>query len=879
MEACWKIFRFKLHGRQPNVIPLPVHTFEHHRINFDPLENAQETQNRLQNSTETKLTQYFENNAIEQKNPLSEAELLLDENGKVHPSGPQLKYFEYPQFYTWTGQKWKRKQKINIEPTIGRMYTVHPTEGERYYLRLLLNLSQGATNFEDLKNYKQTQHLTYRDACIARGLLEDDKEWDRCLDDAAFIKTGPQLRALFCSIIVFCEVANVLQLWEKHKNNLTEDFLWKFKKQTKNQFLQFTEKLYSLALVDIEQRLKLHKKSLTEMGLPEPQITNVSTDLMEQTNYDEKECNEIVEKNLESMNPQQEEFYKAVISSIYQNKPAVYFLDAPGGTGKTFVATTILAKVRSTKHVAIATAFSGIAALLLQGGRTVHSWFKLTPKIDCTTITPISQRMKDLAGQVLREAKVIIWDEAPMCHKDLLECVDRSLRFITDVDQPFGGKTMVLCGDFRQILPVIINGSRSQVVNSSIKKSFLWNYVQVKHLTINERVKQNGNSPKLQKFAEILKSIGNGSYPINQELGQDMIRLPKNWVSTSTTVEEFVEEIFPKLQKNHQNIDQLATKAILTPKNKDVDVINSIILNKFPGQSISLPSVDKNCPTNVTNTLYPVEYLWKIKEPGMPDHDLKLKKGVIIMLLRNIDQLSGACNGTRLQILSITKYLINAKILTGPKKGNQIFIPRIYFPSDEKSPVRFVRKQFPVRVAFAMTINKAQGQTLKKVGLYLPEPVFTHGQFYVAVGRVGSPEDLSIFVVDGKDQGSFDGHEGVYTRNVVYKEILDQDKQQNDCKMDLDFDSDKNEKTIPVDDSSKFQPKCNCGEILIHVQNDKRKNDLFEEYWCDECDVKLKTRQMIYHCKNYFQHQKDYCVKCARHLYMRSQKAEMDDSD
>jgi len=86
-----------------------------------------------------------------------------------------------------------------------------------------------------------------------------------------------------------------------------------------------------------------------------------------------------------------------------------------------------------------------------------------------------------------------------------------------------------------------------------------------------------------------------------------------------------------------------------------------------------------------------------------------------------------------------------------PAKGQRVFIPRLSItPSDtERMPFTLRRRQFPVHHAFAMTINKAQGQTLKMVGIFLPKPVFTHGQLYVAMSRIGCPEGVKLLVIDG----------------------------------------------------------------------------------------------------------------------------------
>lgn len=161
---------------------------------------------------------------------------------------------------------------------------------------------------------------------------------------------------------------------------------------------------------------------------------------------------------------------------------------------------------------------------------------------------------------------------------------------------------------------------------------------------------------------------------------------------------------------------------------------------------------------------YPLDFIHSQTPNSFPPHVLKLKKGAIVMLLRNINVKRQLCNGTRFIIREIGRRILTCEFISGVRRGERVALPRICFTSDEEDlPVVFTRHQFPVRVAFAMTIHKAQGQTFDKVAVSLPRPCFTHGQLYVAVSRVRRFEDLTIHV----------SNENLRTKNVVYRELLD----------------------------------------------------------------------------------------------------------
>ena len=144
----------------------------------------------------------------------------------------------------------------------------------------------------------------------------------------------------------------------------------------------------------------------------------------------------------------------------------------------------------------------------------------------------------------------------------------------------------------------------------------------------------------------------------------------------------------------------------------------------------------------------------------------------VINLLRNLAPKRGLVNGTRLIVVHLRERVIQAPILTGTHSGRLVLIPRIRCnPSDHDLPFELIRLHFPIRPAFAMFINKSQGQTFTKVGIYLPTFVFSHGQLYVAISRVGSEDGVLIMVAHQPPEGTSD-LEGAYTYDVVYPEIF-----------------------------------------------------------------------------------------------------------
>ena len=337
--------------------------------------------------------------------------------------------------------------------------------------------------------------------------------------------------------------------------------------------------------------------------------------------------------------------------------------------------------------------------------------------------------------------------------------MDRSLREVIGVDKSFGGITVVFTGDWRQCLPIIKRGGRGDVVNACLKSSYLWKSMIVRNLIRNMRVEQKGEN---FEFSDLLLKIGGGQILENKEFGENMVKLPQDIFIDSNHGEDLVAAVFTNFEKKYQDVSWVRSRAILCPTNEECRFINQILLDKLPGDGIVYKSCDS--VSDHEAHMYPTEFLNKIDLQGIPPHHLDLKPGAVIILLRNLNPSEGHVNGTRYIVQNLLPHVIDATAISGSKKGNKIFIPRIWLANKDPSlPFELKRKQFPVKLAYSLTANKAQGQTLDMVGIYISQEFFSHGQLYVALSRVGDIKAVKIL---------FKKENNHHVKNVVYKEVL-----------------------------------------------------------------------------------------------------------
>ena len=555
-ECMWRFFSFDVHGRDPSIQHLAVHELNQQSVTF----NENDVVQALKNAQKTTLIGWFQLNRE-------------DTNAR------QYKYHEIPEHYVWDKRKYKWTPQKQGR-CIGRMYTTNPAQGDRHYLRLLLSHVPGAMSFDDLRTMPDgTQCGSFKETAVMLGLLATDEEWNQCLCEAVSSFMPYQIRSLFVTIVVFGEPVTPLDLWTKYKNAMGEDILQKVSNIGKKNPTQLQEHIENSVLLLLQNELYELGTCLGNFGLPCPQKENIAEEqprIITDELFDESDQEKKTLQNLATFNSEQTEAYERILKAILDSDEPqhLFFVNAPGGYGKTFLMETLLSSVRAVGKIALAVASSGIAAELLEGGRTAHSRFKIPIPISNESVCSIS--LQSSHAELMRTS-LLCWDEVLMSDKQHIECVDRSLRDILKVDKPFGGITVVFGGDPRQILPVVRHGDRPRIVQACVKSSTLWQQVCNIRLKTNMRL-----DPQESLFSEYLLSIGEGTAQVFPDVGDDVIQLPPELLVESLPA--LISKVFPKIQDGYEDKYFVARRAILTPKNEYVDKINTHVMSLFPGK-------------------------------------------------------------------------------------------------------------------------------------------------------------------------------------------------------------------------------------------------------------------------------------------------------
>ncbi|XP_057456530.1 uncharacterized protein LOC130747576 [Lotus japonicus] len=765
-EAVWRTFGYYIHVKWPSVKKMTFH-----------LPNKQSVCFRDHGDL---------NHIVEKASDKDTMFIAWMKANDIYEEGKAYTYAEFASYFVYDedNQTWHPRKKGH---SIGRLQYIPHGVGELYYLRVLLTIQKGCTSWESIRTIDGVVCPSFQDACYALGLLADDKEFIDAIIEANDLASGIQLRKFFVMLLTTNTMSKPEFVWEKSWRILADGIVYERRKKLRIPDLHVNdEDLRNLCLAELEKLLNMNGRSLKDYScLPFPDLFDVSQYenklVADELNYDRAEMEGLHDSLLNSLTSEQQQIYKSVMDAVKSKVGGLFFLYGFGGTGKTYLWNTLSAAVRAQGLIVLNVASSGIASLLLPGGRTAHSRFSIPISIKESSTCNVAQG--SLKAELLQKTSLIIWDEAPMLNRFCFEALDRTLNDIMKSHpsgtngMPFGGKVVVLGGDFRQILPVIQKGSRCDIVNATINSSYLWKKCYVLKLTKNMRLTSSQSldeNMEITKFADWLLDIGDGKLNPNGD-GESIIQIPDDLLilDSDNPIQSLIDFSYPHMLENlrKKNYKFFEERAILAPTLESVEAINNEMLSKIPGEVREYLSCDSTCKSDEDSEVeaewFTSEFLNNIQCSGIPNHKLTLKVGVPIMLLRNIDQAGGLCNGTRMIVKELGKNVIVAYVVSGKQLGGKVLISRMdLVPSDSGVPFKFVRRQFPISLCFAMTINKSQGQTLSHVGLYLPKPVFTHGQLYVALSRVKSRKGLKILILDE------DGLISTVTKNVVYKEVF-----------------------------------------------------------------------------------------------------------
>jgi hypothetical protein len=508
-KASWRLFSFRMHDGTPFVTRLTMHEPRIHTVVYNDNVSIFEIVNSEQNE-KTTLTEYFQAN--------------ID-----YPLAKEVTYMDFPFMFTWTNgtKKWTIRQR---RCCVGRLYFVSPFAGECYFLCTLLTKVKGVVSFEALRTINGVIHDTFKLACIALSLYDSIDEWNAYLEEVVNMQTCAELQFLFVTILAFGVPSEPRMLWDNYKEHICDDC--KVALQRRGIVESSIEKIESWALHSLRDALAKFSKTLEDFGHHAPSVAfdwlETNRLLEVERDYNVEVLQAEVAMAIENLNDGQCAAYNGVIDAYAAHHAKVIFIDGPAGTGKTYIENLILNFVRSCGDIAFAVASLGIVALLLLGGRTTHSYLKIPIVLDRMSFCYI--RKQDDLATLIRQTKLILLDEAPMTNKLAFEVVDRTLRDLTDENEPFGGIVFVMSMDFCQVLPIIPRGSYADIISTSIKNSYLWEFVELFRLSENMRVgdvvivyPNLGN----RTFANWLLCLGNNEL---ETIDEDYIKCPNMMV-------------------------------------------------------------------------------------------------------------------------------------------------------------------------------------------------------------------------------------------------------------------------------------------------------------------------------------------------------------
>ncbi|RCV17517.1 hypothetical protein SETIT_3G225900v2 [Setaria italica] len=432
----YPIYRRRDDGRKERIRGhLQLRLLEMHMVTFYKWDTIERFVKRP-GADESMLTAYFDYN-------------------RLHEEAHGILYHDFPKHYTWksNGKFWKPRK--NTVYQVGRLISAHPGEGERYFLWVILNNVARATSYKHLRTVDGVLLPSFREAAERRGLIKEDNTLNECLTENSLFQMSSSLRRLFVTILVFCE--------PNDRNNPNPSLV------------------QQMVLIDIRNMLQFMGKDIRSFPLPEIYNAYDDTSGIPRGIFEEIS----IEQNskdvglYDSLNEEQRAAYDEILSKVDTEQGSLFFVDGPGGTGKTFLYRALLGTLRSQNKLVVATTTSGVATSIMPGGRTTHIFTKQSG----TT-------------KLLQQASLIIWDEASMTKRQAMKVLDNSLHNI--MGWPGLQKTIVF-------------------VDASLRRSYLWE--SMRHLKLVRKMRAQSDP----WFVDYLLRIGGGTEGVN---GDGDVHLP-----------------------------------------------------------------------------------------------------------------------------------------------------------------------------------------------------------------------------------------------------------------------------------------------------------------------------------------------------------------
>jgi hypothetical protein len=502
-----------------------------------------------------------------------------------------------------------------------------------------------------------------------------------------------------------------------------------------------------------------------------------------------------------SLNEEQGRAHDGILRAVRAKRSSaqIHFISAAAGCGKTYLATVLAQSLRRKKLDCAMTAMTGLASLIYDGGTTLHHFARLPLDLACDDdVDPrdIAQRVTthQRACHLMQKARVLFIDECTMLSRWQMSALNVCLKTACSSSEPFAGVHIVLIGDLRQIGPVIRGGSPRDCFNAC------WcNHELVDQRMVVHPLTKPVRDAEDPEWSECSLAMGNNALERFVHNDADGITVPL--AQHAASERDLLQFVFPELYTgdllpeyhrfSNTQLADMCTRGLLSPLIHGVNGLNRKLLQRWPGQEHTIAATNAmdnhTSDTTEVHDKFDPEVLAQVTGNRLAP-EVSLKHNLPMLLTFNLNTKDGLANGSRIIVRQWTERVLYVQLAddvadSTPEnnysysKVDLIAIPRVtetVRTASGVNAVEFLRTQFPVRPALAMTINRAQGQTLSRVGLDVQDQCFAHGQLYVAFSRVRSRKNFMYCT--NKDDAILNADtgrvEGGFLHHIVEEKFL-----------------------------------------------------------------------------------------------------------